>query len=122
MLTDESRKRLCAWEGRCWHDFVNKPRDFDRCKKCRRLWTNVAFNPAYKDWNSVIPLLAKIAADGAWTRFERWAYQHSKNVGVWKNDTEDLWFELWLHGRYTDPEHTAGLVDKWLAGKEVEYE
>lgn len=135
MLSEESRKRLCEWKGDCWHEpdgpyavgvWRRKEYPFDhgmvfqRCTKCRRLLSTseqeYVSNPAYTDWNSVNPLLAKIAADGEWDAWFQFVMREYKNqfALIWRDVSEGS-VTKWM---LTKPEHTAGLVDKWLERKE----
>jgi len=86
MLTDESRRRLCEFLG--WK------------------WPNQA---QFNSWDhEVMPLLAKIAAEGDSEEFHAFAFDQ-----CFASDAPDgTVINDWLMGNFTDPEHTAGLVDE----------
>jgi hypothetical protein len=110
MLTEAQRRRLAEFEGRKWLSRFEE----DECEVCGSPY-NV--NPNYSDWNTVMPLLAKIVERGKyeWVAFEN--FIHNRYV-----NSDEEWSPAclipWYFANYTDPEHTAGLVAEWLERKE----
>ncbi len=146
MLTDESRRRLCEWEGKCWHEpdspyavgvwrRMEYPFDhgmvFQKCTKCGRLLSTseqeYASNPTYSDWNSVIPLLKRIAngIDGEWWKhFRAWVSDKWFDSGVPGAHTDYAWDnfydELWMFSKFESPESVANLVSEYIKERDGE--
>ena len=117
MLTEETRRRLCEWSGirlcaddsrfivpcvteDCLH--IESGGTYDDCER--------KYTPDYSTWNEVMTLLAKIAEQGEWEAFIAF---------IW-NKCDSTRPILWMHGNYTDPSHTAGLIAEWLESKSKE--
>jgi len=128
MLTEATRRRLAEFEGKCWHEDMSeygKPSGAQLCRWCGAMFTgDHVRNPTYTTWNEACPLLAKIVERGDLSEFLSYTWNVFLKSDECKKYEQlegyipdnDEWIQ-WTHGNYTDPSHTAGLVDQAIVAQ-----